>query len=75
MNTQARIKQLEKASGLNNGTPQIIVMVDALGDRLATFDGVQMTQAEAEAKAAAQPDNILVIHICYASQAIKDGDE
>lgn len=75
MNTQARIKQLEKASGLNNGTPQIIVMVDALGDRLATFDGVQMTQAEAEAKAAAQPDNILVIHICYASQAIKDGDK
>lgn len=75
MNTQARIKQLEKISGLNNGTPKVIVMCDGLGDGLATFDGVKMTQAEAEAKAAAQPDNVLVIHVCYASQAIKDGDE
>ena len=75
MNTQARIKQLEKISGLNNGTPKVIVMVDGLGDGLATFDGVKMTQAEAEAKAAAQPDNVLVICVKYASQAIKDGDE
>ena len=75
MTNKQRIKQLEKTSGLNNGTPKIIVMVDGLGDRLATFDGVQMTQAEAETKAAAQPDNVLVIHVCYASQAIKDGDE
>lgn len=73
MNTQARIKQLEKTSGLNNGTPdKVIVMYDALGDRLATFDGVKMTQAEAEAKAAAQPDNVLVLRVTYASKD-KDG--
>lgn len=75
MNAKARIKQLEKTSGLNSGTPKIIVMVDGLGDRLATFDGVQMTQAEAETKAAAQPDNVFVLRVKYASQAIKDGDE
>ena len=74
MNAKARIKQLEKTSGLNSGTPKIIVMVDALGDGLATFDGVQMTQAEAEAKAAAQPESVLVIHVIYASQD-KGGDE
>lgn len=79
MNAKARIKQLEKTSGLNSGTPKIIFMYDAgmmgMPDDTASFDGVQMTQAEAENKAAAQPDNVLVIHVCYASQAIKDGDE
>ncbi len=76
MNTQTRIKQLEKTSGLNNGKPyKFIIMVDALGDRLAKFDGVEMTQTEAEQKAAAQPDNVLVLHVKYASQAIKDSDE
>lgn len=76
MTAKQRIKQLEKASGLNNGEPEkFIVMYDGNGDKLAKFDGVEMTQAEAEAKAAAQPDNVVVIHVVYASEAIKDGNE
>lgn len=76
MTAKQRIKQLEKANGLNNGKPEkVIVMYDGDGDRLAKFDGVEMTQAEAEAKAAAQTDNVLIIHVKYASEAINDGNE
>lgn len=75
MNAKQRIKQIEKTSGLNNSTPKIIVMYDAGRDKLAKFDGVKMTQAEADKKAAAQPDNVLVMRVKYASQAIKDGNE
>ena len=76
MTAKQRIKRLEKANGLNNGKPEkFIVMYDGNGDRLAKFDGVEMTQAEAEAKAAALPDNVQLIHVVYASEAIKDGNE
>jgi hypothetical protein len=76
MTAKTRIKQLEKTRKMNDGKPEkVIVMYDAYGDELATFDGVKMTQAEAEAKAAAQPDSVIVIRVTYASGAIKDGDE
>jgi len=54
MNAKARIKQLEKTSGLNSGTPKIIFMYDAgmmgMPDDTASFDGVQMTQAKPKIK-------------------------
>jgi hydroxymethylpyrimidine pyrophosphatase-like HAD family hydrolase len=66
MNAKQRIKKLEDTK---NGAPEkVIVMYDAMNDgELAKFDGVEMTQAEAEVKAAAQPDNVLVIRVTYAS--------
>ena len=66
MNAKTRIKKLEDTK---NGAPEkVIVMYDAMNDgELAKFDGVEMTQAEAEVKAAAQPDNVLVIRVTYAS--------
>jgi len=73
MTAKTRIQKLEKRKA---GKPEkVVVMYDAHGDELATFDGVKMTQAEAEEKAAAQPDSVLVIRVTYASGAIKDGDE
>jgi len=73
MTAKTRIQKLEKRKA---GKPEkVVVMYDAHGDELATFDGVKMTQAEAEAKAAAQPDSVIVIRVTYASGAIKDGDE
>jgi len=76
MTAKTRIKQLEKTRKAKAGKPEkVVVMYDAHGDELATFDGVKMTQAEAEAKAAAQPDSVIVIRVTYASGAIKDGDE
>ena len=66
MNAKQRIKKLEDTK---NGAPEkVIVMYDAMNDgELAKFDGVEMTQAEANKKAAAQPDNVLVIRVTYAS--------
>jgi hypothetical protein len=76
MTAKQRIKQLEKANAAKDGKPEkVIVMYDAYGDNLATFDGVKMTQAEADQKAAAQPDSVLVIRVTYASKEIKDSDE
>ena len=66
MNAKQRIKRLEDTK---TGTAKkVIVMWDADGDTPAKFDGVEMTQAEAEAKAAAQPDNVLIIWLSYESQ-------
>jgi len=74
MTSKTRLKKIEQAR--TAGKPEkVVVMYDAHGDELATFDGVKMTQAEAEEKAAAQPDSVLVIRVTYASGAIKDGDE
>jgi len=74
MTSKTRLKKIEQAR--TAGKPEkVVVMYDAHGDELATFDGVKMTQAEAEAKAAAQPDSVIVIRVTYASGAIKDGDE
>lgn len=74
MTAKQRIKQLEKTRTAKDGTPEkIIVMYDADAGGLVKFDSVQMTQAEAEAKAAAQPDNFLIMRVRYASHAIKDG--
>ena len=65
MNAKQRIKKLEDTK---NGTPEkVIVMRDSNGNTPAKFDGVEMTQAEANKKAAAQPDNVLVIRVTYAS--------
>ena len=74
MNAKTRIQKLEKTNTADK-PGKIIVMYDSdvCGGGLATFDGVKMTQAEAEAKAAAQPENVLVIRVCYASQD-KGGD-
>jgi len=75
MTAKARIKQLEKTHKANDGKPEkVIVMRNALGDKLATFDGVEMLQAEADQKAAALPDSVLLLHVKYASGEIKDGD-
>lgn len=75
-NLQQRIKTLEKTHKAKSGKPEkIIVMFDAPAGGLATFGGVKMTQAEADKKAAAQPDNVTVLRVRYASQAVKDGDE
>jgi hypothetical protein len=69
MSAKQRIKQLEKArANTNGGAARIVVMYDADGDGLAEFDGVQMTQAEAERKAAACPDNVTIIHVVYESE-------
>jgi hypothetical protein len=70
MNAKTRLKQLEKTSGAGKHT-KVIVMQDALDDGLATFDGVKMTQAEAEAKAAEfdKRDDVLLIHVAFASGA------
>ncbi len=67
MNAKQRIKQLEKTRTADTGKPEkIVVMVDAPDEgEPAKFDGVEMTQAEAEAKAAALPDNVLLIHVSY----------
>jgi len=74
MTSKTRLKKIEQAR--TAGKPgKVVVMYDAHGDELATFDGVKMTQAEAEAKAAAQPDSVIVIRVTYASGAIKDGEE
>jgi len=74
MTSKTRLKKIEQAR--TAGKPEkVVVMYDAHGDELATFDGVKMTQAEAEEKAAAQPESVLVIRVTYASGAIKDGDE
>ena len=74
MTSKTRLKKIEQAR--TAGKPEkVVVMYDAHGDELATFDGVKMTQAEAEAKAAAQPDSVIVIRVTYASGAIKDGEE
>ena len=68
MNAKTRIKKLEDTK---NGAPEkVIVMYDALGNTRAKFDGVEMTQAEANKKAAAQPDNVLVLRVTYASKDI-----
>ncbi len=77
MNIQARIKHLERTHTAKGGTPEkVVVWNGAISDgELDTFDGVKMTHAEAEVKAAAQPESVLVIHVIYASQATKDGDE
>ncbi len=74
MTAKQRIKQLEKTH--TAGAARAVVWWDETGvDGLASFDGVKMTPEEAKAKAAAMPDNVLVIHVCYASEAIKDGGE
>jgi hypothetical protein len=64
MTAKNRIKQLEKTR--TAGKPRkIIVMTDAHNDLLAEFDGVKMTQAEADKKAAALPDSVLLLHVSY----------
>ncbi len=66
MTTKRRIQRLEKTSAANVGKPgKVIVMYDADGDGLAEFDGMKMTQAEAEQKAASLPDSVLIIHVIY----------
>ncbi len=66
MTAKQRIKQLEKAKTAKGGKPEkIITMFDTCGNLPATFDGVEMTQAEAEAKAAALPESVLLIHVQY----------
>ena len=70
-NNKARIKQLEKTRTAKDGTPEkTIVMFDAMdAGELATFDNEKMTQAEAEAKAAALPDNVLLIRVSFVEDA------
>jgi hypothetical protein len=67
MTTKTRIKQLEKASAANGGKPEkIVVMFDAHDEGgLAEFDGVEMTQAEADKLAAALPESVLLVHVIY----------
>lgn len=67
MTQKNRLAKLEKAETKKNDL-HLVFWTDAYGDGLATFDGVEMPQAEAEAKAAALPDNVQLIHIVYASQ-------
>ena len=64
-NTKQRLIKLEKTKPVKPF--KTVVLRDAHEGGLAMFDGVEMTQAEAEAKAAAQPDNVLVIHVVRAS--------
>jgi CHAT domain-containing protein len=75
MTAKTRIKQLEKTHKANDGKPRkIVVMNDAHGDRQAKFDGIEMTQAEADQKAAALPDSVLLLHVKFASDALKDSN-
>lgn len=72
MTAKQRIAKAEREHKAKNGTPEqkVIFMTDAYGDELAEFDGVKMTQAEAEAKAAALPDEVLLVRVTYASKDI-----
>lgn len=65
MSAKTRIKQLEAAR--TAGKPERwVVMADAHEDGgLAKFDGVEMTQAEADKLAAALPDGVSLVHITY----------
>lgn len=68
MSAQSRLKKIEGAKRKAKGG-RIIVMYDSRDDVPATFDGEQMTQAEAEAKAAVLPEDVQLIHVRYASEA------
>jgi hypothetical protein len=66
MTNKARIAKLEQVK--QTGAARVVVWWDdAHGDSLAKFDGVEMTQAEAEAKAAALPEDVLLIHVTHSS--------
>lgn len=71
MTAKQRIKQLEKAKA---GKPdKFIIWRDPThAGGLAEFDGVEMTQAEAKAKAASLPESVFLIRIEYVDT--KDGD-
>lgn len=73
MNAKQRIAQLEKTqANISTGAGCVVWWDVGSGDELATFDGVKMTQAEAEAKAAALPDNVLLIHVCYDGELVTE---
>jgi hypothetical protein len=66
-----RLAKLESAK-THAGAARIVVMWDADGDTPAKFDGVEMTQAEAEQKAAALPDNVQLLHVKYDEAKTED---
>jgi hypothetical protein len=71
MNAKSRLKKIEDAKRkAAKGNLRTVIMWDGYDDVPATFDGVKMTQAEAEAKAAALPEDVLLIHVVLASQAL-----
>ena len=69
MTTKKRIEKLEQVK--QTGEKRIVIWSDALDvNGLVTFEGVKMPQSEAEAKAAALPDSVTVIHVIHASNDI-----
>jgi hypothetical protein len=71
MASKQRLKQLEKHAPKNDAQ-KIVVMYDGHNDGLAKFDGIEMTQAKAEKKAAELSDSILLLRIKYASMTIQE---
>lgn len=69
MSNKTRIRQLEKRKPK---AQKIAVMFDALEGGRAKFDGVEMTQAEAEAKAAKFSG--VVLHVIYDKGAAIQAD-
>jgi len=69
MTSKTRLKKIEQARTAGNGTDRIIICYDDTLDKdIVKFDGVLMTRKEADTKAAALPDNVLIIRVIYASR-------
>ncbi len=73
MNAKQRIKQLEKAQAKTGGRC-VVWLEDEHGDGIDSFDGVKMPHAEAEAKAAAMPESVLLIRVEYVDAQGEDHD-
>lgn len=72
MTIKNRLKKIEGAKRKAKSNLRTVIMRDGYDDVLANFDGVKMTQVEAEAKAAELPDDVLLIHVVLASRALPE---
>lgn len=70
MSVQSRLKKIENTKRKAKDDMRVIVMYDSYDDVPAIFDGEKMTQAEAERKAAALPEDVLLIRVVRASEVV-----
>jgi hypothetical protein len=71
MSAKQRLKKIEQARTAGKGTGVIVITADTIDKDIVNFDGVLMPRKEAEKKAAALPDSVLLLRVIYEDKDIE----
>lgn len=74
MNNKSRLEKLEKSKKNNMPIKTIVMFCADEPDGTAKFDGVEMSQQEAERKADELPENVILLRVIRAGTAMDKQD-